>query len=331
MGILDALKNCFKPAPPPDPVLTMALERVCSVVEPTISTVPFLERKLGAALERTLAHCRQVVADLPGPFEVDRSAFSASPLVHALFPTVDDIALMLGKSQSMREFLASGEALGTEYVYAMLAARWQRKKSFGMAFDGEILQSDAPIEYLYFTDHVLVGPANSLEAAQEGLFRVALDSVLKNFHSTLTAQRGERQSLQEAREHERDQVNVMRSMGRADKQEESMRRLEQIDEQLRQNIDALQPENIVPSLAEFLLAPEKSLRLEKMSVTVNRSGIVAKENAVADGSTNESIDFEQIVGRDRRRYVGLLVRIRRADALEAVEQLKDMQQRYFTI
>lgn len=331
MSILSALKNCFKSSPPPDPVVLAALQRACAIVEPAMNNVPFLEKKLGPVLERTVAHCHRVVDDLPGVFEVDRAAFSSSSLVHALFPTVDDIALMLGKSQSMRDYLVSGDAQGTEFIFAMLAARWQRKKSYGAAYDGEIFQSDALIEYLYFTDHVLVGPANSLESARDVLFQVALESLLKTFRSTLTAKRAERESLQESREQARDQINVMRSLGRADKFEEASLRLQQIDEQLRQNIEDLQPERIASALAEFLAQPEKSLHLEKMQVTVDRSGMVAREQAASGNGTNEALDFAQIVGRDRRRYVGLLVRIRRSDAQEAVEQLKDMQQRYFLL
>ncbi len=331
MGILITLKDWFKPAPPPDPDLQKALERTFELVDPMLNTVPVLEKKLGPVLQSTLHYCKKLVAELPGPFEVDRPAFSTSPLIHALFPTVEDIACMLAKSQSVQEYLDAGGAAEAEFIYAMLAARWQRKKSLGMACNDGIMQADALVEHLNFADHVLVEPAESLESAREKLRQTAFDSLLKTFRVRLLKKREERQLLQEQRDRERDQVNVMRSTGKPDKAAEHAQRLQELDEQLRQNIEALNPENIIGPLAEFLAAPEKSLRLEKMSIAVDRGGIIAREDGCPDNGLIESIDFQEIIGRDRRRYVGMLVRIRRQDVLEAHEQLKNLQQRYLII
>lgn len=331
MGILIAIKDWFKPEAPLEPASQKALNRVFALVEPMLNTVPAIEKKLAPALQHTLNYCQQLVAKLPGPFHIDRQSFASSPLVHALFPTVEDIAVMLAKSQTVREYLEAENAQETEFIFAMLAARWQCKKSLGMAYDGKMLQSDALIERLYFADHVLVEPAESLESAKERLCQTAFDSLLKTFRTRLIQKRDERQVLQEQCKQERDQINVMRSIGKPDKVEEHTLRLQMAEEQLRQNIEALRPENIIEPLIEFLASPEKSLRLEKMSIAVDRTGIVIKDEQRLENGLIEELDFQQIIGRDRRKYVGMLVSIRRADVQEAMVQLKDMQQRYLII
>jgi len=331
MGLLLTFKDWFKPAPPLSPILKGAMDRVCAVVEPTLNTLPYLGKKLGPVLEPTLEYCRHLVADLPGPFVVDRPAFSSSPLIHALFPSTDDIIVTLGKSQSVHEYLETPESKESETFYAMLAARPQRRRNLGMAYDGKVLQSDAIIEYLYFADHVLVELANSLEATQEKLRQRAFDSLLKTFRSGLKAKREERQRLQEARDQERDQINVMRSMGNTAKLEEHQQRLKEIETQLLQNIESLRPERIVDPLVEFLAAPEKALHFEKMTLMLDRCGVITSNDKGVTTGGAEAIDFQQIIGRDRRRYVGLLVRIRRSDVLEAAAQMKGAQQRYLVI
>ena len=331
MEILNTLKDWFKPAPPPDPEIQKALGRVCALVDPMLNTLPALDQTLQPVLAHTLNYCQHIVGNLPGPFEIDRQAFSVSPLVHALFATVEDIALMLAKSQEACKCLLTDSEPGVEFVYAMLAARWQRKKGLGMALDGEMLQADALIETLIFADHVLVQPADSLEATREKLCQTAFDSLLKTFRVRLIEKRNERALLQEEKARERDQINVMRSMGKADKLEEHTRRLQDVETRLRENIEALRPENIIAPLTEFLAAPEKALRLEAMRITVDRSGIVAGDDQAGSPGQAETLDFQEIIGRDRRRYVGMLVKIRRSDVLEAAQIMKDVQQRYLII
>ena len=79
-----------------------------------------------------------------------------------------------------------------------------------------------------------------------------------------------------------------------------------------------------------LFAPENALRLEPLCITVDRAGVISDQCPI-DRPGIDSINFQQIVARDRRRYIVRCVKFNRADALAAVEAVKEVQSRYLII
>ena len=69
---------------------------------------------------------------------------------------------------------------------------------------------------------------------------------------------------------------------------------------------------------------------DRVSITFDRAGIV-RDVSQAGQAGIDTLHFQQIIGRDRRRYLVLRVMIRRQEAQEAIEIVKDMQQRYLII
>lgn len=328
MAFLAALKDWFTPPPAPDPEVRKALDRACLLVDPSLRMARGFERKLAGPIQRALRYCDSLVASLPGPVEIDRQSFAAEPLVHALFATADDIAHMVGKSQAIRDYLQTSAAFEDERFYAMLAARRQRKKGLGTVLDGEVVRGDMPVEYLFFSDHILVGAAPTLAGTREALRDAAFDSLLKSFRAQVEALREERQTLRDDRDAERDRIGVLRGThGQESDIAAHARNLETLEQRLREIIDRLQPEQLVAALVDFLAAPEAALRLEPFDIVVDRSGVV-RDAASGEG---DRLQFQQIIGRDRRRFVVLLAHMRRADAAEAVAEMKDMQQRYLIL
>ncbi len=327
MTFFQSLAGWLKPAPPPSPQVRRALERVATVIDPLMKSAPGFESKLAGPIDQALAYCDQLVAGLPGPIDIDRQSFASDPIVHAFFATADDVARTLGENRAVRDYLASGESWDSEFFYAMLGARRQIKKTLGVALQGEMVRGDVPVEYLYFSDHTVTAPGASLEATREGLRRAGFDSLLKSFRWHLKTLRDERQALRDDRDLERDQINVLRASSADSGLSAHTRRLNELDERLRQIADLLQPDQLVDALADFLAAPATALRLESLSVKVDRAGAVTS----GDGIGVESLEFRQIIGRDRRRQVAFLVRVRREDAARAVEETKEMRQRYLII
>lgn len=324
-----SLFDFLKPPPPPDPQLQAALDHVIGMVDPLLRVVPNLERQLAPAVAHALAYCAGLVAALPGPVDIDRRAFGADPLIHALFATAGDIDEMLGRCHKLEEFLEQPAGFANEYFFAMLAARRQQKKQFGMAQQGDIIRNDVAQEILFFSDQTLVEPDNDAELTRQRLRTKALESLLHTFNAHVDALRHERQSLRSDASVEHAQFATQGKSMEQHLAESHTRHLAELDFRLRQNTELLMPEHLAAALCDFLQAPEKALFLRPVNITVDRLGIVQK--MPNDDMSAQTLSFPELISRDRRQHIAMLVRIPRQDARAALQRVRDRQHRYILI
>ena len=324
MSLISALADLLKPVPPPDPAVAAALDRVIGMVDPLVRAAPRLERHLLGAVEHALGYCQGLVAALPGPIEINRRSFANDLLVHALFASPADIEDMLGRSQAVRDFLDRPECWASDCFCAMLAARRQQKRQFGMAQQGNIIRADVPQEIVYFSDQTLIEPCCDLATTRDRLQAKALESLLQTFNAHVDKLRRERESLRAdlSVEHAWQHHNVS-------DEEKHTRHLVELDVQLRQNGEALMPENLIEVLADFLRHPETALSLTPVSICIDRMGIV--HDAGQPDEDAQTISFPELSSRDRRQHLATLVRISREEALAAVNRSRDRQKRYIII
>ena len=330
MGLLSAITGLFAPTPPIDASTGLALERIGELVDPLLKAASGFEHKLAAPVHHALGYCEGLVAGLPGPVDIDARAFGADPLVHALFATPDDIRLMLGKSQAVRDYLANPACLASDHFYAMLAARRQEKNRLGMAIQGDMIQNDVPQTVLYFTDHTLVEPSCDLARTRAQLRSRAFDSLLLSFKAHVEALRLERENARGDSAAERVHVAMLQGSTPGPAYEVHTRHLAELDARLRAVAESLMPDPLVDALAGYLLAPEISLHCSEVAVTVNRLGVITDE-AAATAPDVDTLRFPELTGRDKRLYLLLLARIDRAEAQAAVDSVRDMQHRFMLI
>ena len=329
MSFFSAVTDFLKPAPPLSPIISKALERVGELVDPFLKTNGGFEHKLAAPLEYALGYCDGLIAALPGPVDLTRQAFSTDPLVHALFATAEDIDQMLGRSQAVRDYLAEPCSWDSEYFYALFAARRQQKKQLGVAVEGEVLHNDVPQLVIYFSDQTLIEPACTLEITQERLRSRAIDSLLMSFHDHVESLRNERDGMRADLSVERAHLTVLRGRTEGREYEISTRHIAELDARLRESSESLLPENMLQTLADFLHAPEPSLNLAPVSITVDRLGIVS--DSKPDDVNVHTLNFPELSSRDKRLHLVMLARIRRDEAYEAVEKVRDQQHRFMLI
>lgn len=329
MSLFSAVADLLKPSPPPDARLQAAIDHVIGMVDPLLRVVPNLERQLAPAVEHALGYCEGLVAALPGPIDIDRRAFGADPLVHALFATASDIDEMLGRCHKLQDFLEQPESFAEEYFFAMLAARRQQKKQFGMAQQGDIIRNDVAQEILYFSDQTLVEPDNDPELTRQRLRTKALESLLHSFNAHVDALRRERQSLRSDASVEHAQFAAQGKSMEQHLAESHTRHLAELDFRLRQNTELLMPEHLADSLCDFLRTPETALFLRPVNITVDRLGVVQK--TPTEDTSAQTLRFPELISRDRRQHIAMLVRIPRQDALAALEKMRDRQHRYILI
>jgi hypothetical protein len=310
----------LKPAPPQDAAAQARIEHAVAAVDPMIRQTAGYARRLAPAVARAWDYCERLSLAIPGPFSISRAAFASDPLVHAVFGSADDVETMLATSQCVREHVleltqASGQCC------ALLGMRSHITAGFGTRLSGEMVQRDASLKTLSFTDHTLAEPGGNLEATQQRLARTMFDGLIKSFAAHVDEARAERQGL-------RDAQAVERALARASGPESHTRRLEELQERLRETGDALQPARLADTLADYLATPEEALHLELMKLWVDRTGIVAED--ADERSHADALRFAELTTRDQRRWAVMIVRIDRAEARAAVERFEE-RRRYIVI
>jgi hypothetical protein len=329
MSLFSSIADFLTPTPPPSPVVTKALDKVAELVDPLLKSASGFERKLAVPLEHALGYCEGLIAGLPGPIDIDREAFARDPLVHALFATADDIVQMLGRSEAVRDFVASPERLDSDHFFALFAARRHEKKQLGMARQGDMIQADVPQVVVYFNDQLLLEPHCDLAVLQERLRSRTMESLLLTFREHVAALRLERDGLRADASMERAHLTVLRGKTESEDHALHTRHLGDLEAKLRATAESLMPDQILEALADFLGKPETSLATSSQRITIDRLGVVCDENS--DDSNVSTLDFPEIRGRDKRIYVVTLARISRAEAEEAVDRVRDQQRRFMII
>lgn len=305
MGILSGLGRWLGAAPPPDEALRGAIGRAVETADPLLRTVSGYERKLAPAVTRALDHCAALAAAIPGPIDINPRAFSADPLVHALFAAPGDIGDMLGKSREVREFMADSALCPEDEFFGLLGMRQREKAVSGMVLQGDRLQSDVPQRLLYFADHTLGELAGDHEKARQRLVAAAFDSLARGFAACVADLRQQRQDARTA-------CSLEQASAAANRRE----RRQMLEERQRQAIASLAPESLLNTFAEWLAAPEAHLYLKPTEVTVDRMGVIAS-NPPAGGSFS-TLSLPELVARDRRHWIVLVARISRQDAADAL-------------
>lgn len=335
MGIFSTLLGLRNRQPPLEEAERRAIGHVVTVADPLLKTVSGYQHKLTGAVRQALAYCDGLVARIPGPIAINAHAFAADPLIHALFATADDIGAMLGKSQAVREFLAEpeGASTGAGEFHALLGMRRHEKNVMGMSMQGEIVRTDTPQTLLYFFDHTLRELSPDLDETRRRLRQAAFDSLAQGFAAQLADMRGERQQVHN--EWDLLRARLPRKPGAssptADIHGQAREGLAALEQRLRLATEALAPERVLNSLSGWLAAPALHLHLEPTSASVDRLGVLSNAtNRDTSDSQVSTLNFSELIGRDRRHWIVLIVRISREEALRAVERQQEAN-RYLII
>lgn len=316
MGILDWIR----PSSPLDAKTQALIELAVTTVDPLIRQVSGHQAKLAPAVRHAIDYCDDIARRVPGPFEISRAAFAADPMVHALFGSADDIETMLARSQCVRDHLLE-LTLDDGQCCALLGMRHREKSGFGVELSGDTVRMDVPQKTLYFSDHTLAEPSRDLESMRLRLRHMLYEGLLKGFAAHVADVRSEREGLH------RDQAIAHACVRSGNDPETHTRRLETLEEQLRTTEDALHPRHLLDTLAASLANPEPHLRLEPVSISVDRSGVITGVGSEGEGDT---LHFTELTSRDQRRWVVILARIEREEARRSLERFESSK-RYIVI
>jgi hypothetical protein len=317
MGILSGLGRWLGSAPLPEPATRQAVERAVEIVDPILRTVSGYERKLLLAVGSALRYCEELAANVPGPVEINARAFSADPLIHAMFAAPGDIGEMLGKSRELREFIADPGQSDADEFFALLGMRQREKAVMGIALQGGVLQNDVPQRLLYFADHTLGELGSEHHITRQRLQAAAFDGLARGFAHCVAELRQERHEARTAWNME----HASPAAGRAE-------RRQVLEERQRQAVASLAPDRLLQALVDWLAAPQERLYLKPTEVTVDRMGVISRQAEAGDNFS--TLNYPELVGRDRRQWIVLVARISRQDAQEALQR-QEQANRYLLI
>lgn len=316
MGILSSLGLWPGPRAPLDGRLRQAIDRAIEAVDPLLKTVSGHERDLAPAVGHALGYCETLAAEIPGPVDISAHAFSADPLVHAMFATAGDIADMLARSRELRQFLDAPARGDGDELFGLLGMRRGEKRVMGAALNGDSVQNDVLQRLLYFADHTLGELGHDCATTRQRFEDAAFDGLVQSFAATVTELRRQRQEANTA-------WRMEQAGGRA-----LARRLQELEERQREASKALAPNSLLAAFVEWLRTPERRLYLKPNEATVDRRGVMA--NPAADDEGFRTLRLPELVGRDRRHWIVVVARISRREALEAVRR-QEQGNRYLMI
>ena len=154
---------------------------VVDEIEPKIRWVRGYRKRLRDPAAICLGHCRSIVESIPGPVVINQADFSDHPLIRAAFTGEESFNDLLGKYMA-----ASGDtsARGTR-EFALLTMAVQEKSGLGYSRQGKMVVGDSRYTSVTFSDHRLLGLAETEAASRsilaERIFEVVIELMAQHF------------------------------------------------------------------------------------------------------------------------------------------------------
>jgi hypothetical protein len=149
--------------------IARAIDVIVEQTDPRLRFVSGYRRKLRKPVVRSLVYTDDLVARIPGPFEISRKTYGSDPQVNALFGSADDIEDLFAHSEMLQRFFR--DTPGCDVVYVPLIMLRREKRVLGMALSGDIVRRDVARTAVNFSEHRLGIVCAASEAELRGELR----------------------------------------------------------------------------------------------------------------------------------------------------------------
>lgn len=269
------------------------VRQIVTVLGFDVVSSPHYGATLAPALNAAVDYFDQQIAAIPGPLDISAAHYMHHPVVHALFPTRQDIAHGIGRSTDVKQSLAFLAGADQHEAFALLAVRRQpdaKKTDGGPAF----------------CEHTLRNLAATESGARQGLRTAALTRLVTNFGEHVDRLR-HRVQLPAAEWNMENRTDQAASTG--DKDKVVLASVE------------LQPEKLLHGLVAWLQRPAEIMQV--------RLGAMPAGGAQVDPA-HQIESLPELQTRDRRRWLVCLVRFPTAEGVAAIHN-ETRQHRYIRI
>jgi hypothetical protein len=332
------LQSIFSGPSPPTKfdkeLMLRGIERVVDGTDIRLRAVSHYRRKLWDPVERAIDYVVTFVNALPPPITAHRQGYMTDPRLRALFASPESLREILSFSDGTRNYLKQAPDPLPAELYAGLGAVRVEKNVLGIEMDGEILRRDVPQTVVNFCDHRLVFLTDNEQDTRRELMRRAADYLIETALQRLTTSRVQKTQLeqqqrkllqQKANLLKKAQVGLESLAGPAATEPVDLNALEQQLQDLETELGQLRADSAtldqhLAKVAATLSEPEKYLRLESISLTLDHTNIKVPADSprVANAMT-----FEEIVMGKDRRLAALFVRFPSSELLPQPDFFKE--------
>ncbi len=321
--VLRLLQSLFSATPDPagkfDPALIRAaIERVVDGTDPRLRMVRHYRKKLWTAVERSIEYVTELVDALPPPVEIRSHSFMTDPRLRALFTSTRHLQEILSFGNELHDYRQRIGGLPTD-LYAMLRTERIEKTVLGIALEGNMIRRDVPQITVNFHNHHVAFPAGSETKTRREVKKRAFDYLIETALDRLVAVRTQKQQLeQQQRQLLQRKIKLLRGANTAlepllDPHTADLSTPASIDKRLREievelgriRADSATLDDHLAKVVVTLREPEKHLRLDRVSMTLDHMNIKADKNSSRNTSM---LTFDDVLLGKGRRITAMFIR-----------------------
>lgn len=306
MNILGKLSALFSPENIAEVDEESALiDQVVSATEPAIASVAGYREVLLPAVRHAIDHYTRVVEAIPGPVSISYQSYRADPLVKALFPNHEEIAVALGRSIEVRDAIKDHAASNRGSICALLGMRMRTGDGRRPSRDC-VEHTDFATTANLLADHTFRDLASDEDEVRQALRDAAFKSLVKTFATEIKSRHREMRLLKTDRDVSQEFIRA----GHA----HHHHTVRTLDLHLERHAEDLSPEGTLLALADWLWSPESHLRLE----ADGGHGVTHIQQGPGSASSEQHLYLPLLATTDRRQWLVCITRVPVEEAMQAV-------------
>ncbi len=289
-----------------------AIERVVDGTDPRLRMARQYQKKLWPAVERSIEYVIELVDALPPPIEIGQHSFTSDPRLRALFASPQHLQEILSFGKDLHHYRQRISGALPADLYAVLRMERIEKTVLGIALEGNMIRRDVPQTTVNFHQHRLTFPTGSETKTRREVKKRAFDYLIETALERLVSVRTKKQQLeQQQRQLLQKKTKLLKEAKVGlepllDPNVTAMtnpatidRRLREIETELgRLRADSATIDDHLTKVVATLREPEKHLRLERVSLTLDHMNIKVSQDSSRNTNT---LTFEEVLfGKDRR-------------------------------
>lgn len=295
----------------PASLIEMAIERAVEGTDPRVRALPGYSRMLREPVIQAIDHVIDLVDAIHGePVMVTAASHGTDSRLGALFASAGSMLDILGRDQTLRDYLDTAEGRRAPHVHTLLLAERLERNILGLDLVGDQVRRDVAQVAVSFRAHRLLEPNADADETRRHLKRRAFDFILTQALDRISQTNLERLDLA----HQRDLVT--RKLGAlerggwgftlAEGEQPNLAALMADLDEITTHLEALGPDQAILEthlgiLIEVLGDAEHQLWVEPITLFLDAMNIVRDEQDPAA----RRIDLRELRGGQGQRQVML--------------------------